>query len=316
MEAFNNTPFIGPMLTDGGLETELVYKHGLQLPHFAAFAILQDPKGTDIVLNYYRKFLDLAKQYSTGFVLEAPTWRANPDWAFKLGYSEKELEEINLNCIGLMNSLKDEYADSIDQIWVSGNIGPRADGYVVDESLMSAKEAENYHLGQIKSFKKADVDQVTAMTINYLDEALGIVQAAKKCGVPVVISFTTETDGKLPSGEKLQDVIEYIDLQTGFYPKYYMVNCAHPTHFVEQLGSPAKWSERIMGIRANASCKSHEELDNSEELDSGDREELSNWYVQLREILPNLAVYGGCCGTDHTHIEAICGKLLKHEAYG
>ncbi|TXN35841.1 homocysteine S-methyltransferase [Flagellimonas hymeniacidonis] len=310
MDFDKNVPFMGPMLTDGGLETELIFHHNIDLPHFAAFVTLNNIQHTNVVLNYYRRYLELARQYGTGFILESPTWRANYDWAYKLGYSTKELEAINIKSIAVLNTLKDAYKNKVNEILISGCVGPRFDGYSIIE-VMSAKEAKQYHIQQIEAFKKAGVDHVTGITVNYLAEGMGIVKAAKEKGLPVVISWTTEMDGRLPSGESLQEVIDTIDKETDYYPSYYMVNCAHPSHFVDQLKPKSNWRERIMGIRANASCKSHEELDNSNVLESGDKIELSNWYATLKEILPNLNVFGGCCGTDSSHIEAICSKLFK-----
>ena len=174
---------------------------------------------------------------------------------------------------------------------------------------MSAEEAEEYHSTQIKTFSETEADMVTAITMNYVEEAIGIAQAAKAFGMPVAISFTVETDGKLPTGQTLKDAIESVDEATGNYPAYFMINCAHPTHFESVLNSES-WTKRIRGIRANSSTKSHEELDESVELDEGNPSELGLQYQQLSGKLKNLNVLGGCCGTDHRHIEEICKTFL------
>jgi len=297
-----------PLLIDGGLETTLVYHHGIELNHFAAFELLGKEDTRELIMEYYGKYLDLARRYETGFILEAATWRANPDWGARLGYSQQELMTINRRAIQQLHVLKESYADTVDPILVSGGIGPRSDGYKVLDK-MDIDTATDYHFLQIEAFKKAGADMATALTLNYIDEGLGIAVAARKVGLPIVISFTVETDGNLPSGETLQEAIQTIDHGTDHYPMYYMVNCAHPSHFAHRLKEKSKWKERIMGIRANASHKSHAELDASTTLDAGDTKDLAIWYKTLQLRLPNLRVFGGCCGTDENHIEAICKQM-------
>ncbi len=292
-------------LTDGGLETTLIFHQGMELPLFAAFDLLKSEEGKQVLKKYYLHYLHIARQYKTGFVLEAPTWRANQDWGAKLGYSSASLDLVNKRAIELMEELRKEHGEANLPIVISGCLGPRGDGYV-PSNLMNAKEAQDYHTAQVKSFSETTADLVTAMTINYTAEAIGIVRAAQQYKMPVVISFTTETDGKLPNGETLQDAITQVDEVTDLYVAYYMINCAHPNHFKGVLQDGGQWLQRIKGIRANASMKSHAELDESDHLDAGDKQELARGYLTLKSLLPNLTVIGGCCGTDHTHLEKIC----------
>jgi S-methylmethionine-dependent homocysteine/selenocysteine methylase len=296
-------------LTDGGLETTLIYHRNIDLPHFAAFELMLREEGKQVLMDYYAPYLDLASAYRTGFILETPTWRANPEWADKLGYDQKNLDEINLSSIELMKGIRANWQGDKRQLLISGNIGPRGDGYVV-RNAMSADTARAYHLPQIACFASAGAQHVTAMTMSYSAEALGIVLAAREVGVPVVISFTVETNGELPSGERLQDAIESIDHLTDAYVSYYMINCAHPYHFNRVLNAPGSWKLRIRGIRANASDKSHAELDVSTTLDPGDKHLLAEEYGALNQVLPAMQVIGGCCGTDHTHLDAICKYLF------
>ena len=294
-------------LTDGGLETDLIFNKGIDLPHFAAFPLLECPEHRNTLRAYYHEYMDIAKKHKTGYILESPTWRANRDWAYKLGYTEKDLISVNKLAIDQMNILKKAYALDIETILISGQLGPRRDGYQI-QNKMAVDEAENYHGLQMSIFKNAQVDLVSAITMTYSNEALGITKAAIKQNLPVVLSFTVETDGHLPSGESLKDAIEKIDHETNSYPIYYMINCAHPTHFINEIKKPSNWKSRIKGIRANASCKSHEELDNSTELDIGDKIELGQLHKTLKTHLPDLAVYGGCCGTDASHVK----EIYKH----
>jgi S-methylmethionine-dependent homocysteine/selenocysteine methylase len=300
-------------LTDGGIETVLIFHEGLELPEFAAFDLLKDEDGTEALHRYYAPYATLARDQGVGFVLESPTWRANPDWAAAIGYSPEALAEMNRKAIALMAELRDEYETAEAPFVISGCVGPQSDGY--DPAVtMTASQAEDYHRTQIATFADTDADMVTAITMTYAEEAIGIVRAAKAVGLPVAISFTLETDGRLPSGQELGDAISQVDDETDGGPAYYMINCAHPTHFEHVLGSGEPWVERIRGLRANASTKSHAELDEAPELDEGDPADLGARYASLRARLPRLTVVGGCCGTDHRHVTEICSAWLAPAA--
>lgn len=300
-------------VTDGGLETTLVFHERRDLPCFAAFDLLKDDEGITTLRRYYERYLELALKHGLGAVLEAPTWRANADWAAKLGYDPVSLDDANRKAIGLMLELREAFETPATPMVISGNVGPRADGYRV-EAQMSATEAQRYHSRQIETFAGTDADFVSAFTINYTNEAVGIVNAAREAGMPIVVSFTVETDGRLPSGEVLGDAVKRTDGETGGHAAYYMLNCAHPTHFQGVLGNGDGWQHRIRGLRANASRLSHAELDECTELDRGNPDELGREHRALREQLPNLTVLGGCCGTDHRHIGAICHACTAAEA--
>jgi homocysteine S-methyltransferase len=299
-------------LTDGGLETDLIFKRNIDLPHFAAFPLLDDPALSHVLEDYYREYLDIAGQHHTGFILESPTWRANTDWGYKLGYDENELIRINQKAIAALKKLRESYVEAIEPIVISGQIGPRGDGYESDTN-MTSDEAGTYHSLQVKSFHEAGADMVSAITMTYTEEAIGISREAKRLKLPVVISFTVETDGRLPNGDHLKDAIRKVDLATGGYPLYYMINCAHPSHFFEVLEGDRDSVSRIKGIRANASCKSQAELNDSTELDSGDPEDLAQWHGKLIRLLPELRVFGGCCGTDASHVSSICRHLISEQ---
>ena len=295
-------------LMDGGIETTMVFHEKLDLPYFAAFHLLDKPEGEAAFQRYFHNHCKIAQKYKVGFILEAVTWRANSDWAKKLGYSKQALAEKVQKAIEMFKPFRIQYENKDTKIVFSGCIGPRGDGYVPSE-LMSVTEAEDYHSEQIVTLSKTDADMVTALTLNYVEEAIGLTCAAKSAGMPVVISFTVETDGKLPTGQSLKHAIEKVEEATDQAPAYYMINCAHPTHF-EHVLIDEPWSRRIRGLRANASTRSHAELDEAEELDEGNPSELGAQYHELRKNLSNLNVLGGCCGTDHRHIEAICNACL------
>jgi len=295
-------------LTDGGLETTLIFHEGIDLPEFASFVLLESEEGIEALRKYYRRYLDIAVDSGCGFVLEAPTWRANRDWGRQLGYDEEALSVVNERAIRLLQELRDEYGAKDIPIVVSGNIGPRGDGYVAG-NFMTVEEATAYHEFQVGIFETTGAQVVTAMTMTYPEEAAGIVLAANKRGLPSVIGFTTETDGRLPNGMPLEDAIEFVDRAAGGGPEYYMINCAHPDHFSGALADGARWSSRIRAVRANASRCSHAELDESTELDTGNPEEFGELHRLLRQRFPQLSVFGGCCGTDHRHVTAVRGAL-------
>ena len=297
-------------VTDGGLETTLIYHHGIRLRDFAAFELLRDAAGVSTLRAYYHTYARLAANYGMGLVLEAPTWRASRDWGSRLGYDAMSLDEVNRKAIRVLREVRQAFATRGARIVVSGNVGPRGDGYVADRR-MSAGEARDYHSAQVATFADTAADMIAAFTLNYADEAIGVVTAAKDHAMPVAVSFTVETDGRLPSGETLAHAIARTDAETDAHAAYYMINCAHPTHFTHVLEGGGAWTDRIRGIRANASAASHAELDASTTLDEGDPRKLASEYCALRDVLPGLSVVGGCCGTDHRHVKAICRSLWK-----
>ncbi|PDV88402.1 homocysteine methyltransferase [Rhizobium sp. H4] len=302
----------GTFITDGGMETTMIFQEGIALPHFAAFILLASEDGRQRMRNYYRRYLDIARRHGTGFVLDTATWRANPDWGQKLGYTAEALKAANEEAVELLVGLRSDYEPPEQPIVISGAIGPRGDGYKA--GLMSADEAEDYHAFQVAAFAGTEADMVSAFTLTNIDEAIGVARAAQSVNMPSAISFTLETDGRLVTGRSLQEAIETTDAATGGAPAYYMINCAHPSHFEGALDPGSAWVKRISGIRANASTMSHEQLDNSETLDAGDPEDLGRRYRKLLGRMPAVRVLGGCCGTDHRHVAAICEACLPQAA--
>ena len=278
----------------------------MDLPDFAAFPLLGTDDGRAALNRSYLPYIDIARRLGTGIVLDTPTWRASLDWGARLGYDAEALADVNSRAVAFVDQLAGAHPD-VPAVR-NGVIGPRGDGYVVGATV-SAHEAASYHALQARAFADGGAEMITAVTMTYSAEAVGIVRAAVNAGLPAVISFTVETDGRLPSGETLGAAIESVDNQTQGAPAYFMVNCAHPTHFTGVLDGA--WTERVRGLRANASKMSHAELDEAEQLDEGDIDELASDYTGLAVHLPGLAVIGGCCGTDHRHIDAAATALLS-----
>jgi homocysteine S-methyltransferase len=302
----------GTFLTDGGQLTTLIFHEGLDLPHLAVFTLLDSEAGRARLKRYYEAYLAIARRHGVGFVLSTPTWRANPDWADKLGYDTAALDAINKDSISFAKELRAGWEANCDSSQmpciINGSIGPRGDGYKA--GYMNADEAEAYHRVQIASFVESGADMATAFTLTNIDEAIGIARAAASKNLPCAISFTVETNGCLPRGETLQQAIETVDHATDGAPEYFMINCAHPAHFEQALDSRAGWVKRIYGIRANASTRSHAELDGAETLDAGDPQDLGQRYRSLRVAFPQMRIIGGCCGTDHRHVAAIAAACL------
>lgn len=301
-----NLPQLGSriFLTDGGMETTFIFHDGLELPCNAAFDLMRTREGRAHIENYYRRYIDMARSDGVGLILETPTWRASPDWGAKLGYGAEALAAVNRESVEMLAELRDRYETADTKLVVSGCVGPRGDGYDPGH-VMSADEAEAYHGCQIGVFADVGVDMVSAMTMTNAPETIGVAAAAAAAGVPSSISFTLETDGRLPTGQTLGEAIAEVDVATGRAPAYYMINCAHPTHFAETLADGGPWTSRLRGLRANASKRSHAELDESADLDAGDPVELGGQYRALRSAFPQITVVGGCCGTDHRHIHEI-----------
>lgn len=294
-------------LTDAGLETWLIFQKGIELREFAAFELLLNPEGRRLLDDYFNPFLAMAAKERKGLVLETPTWRASPDWGEKLGYTSKQIFDINRKAVKYLDAVR-RNSRHPEPVFVSGNLGPRGDGYDAG-AIMSVAEAQDYHTLQVDGLTHGRSELISALTMTNVPEAIGIVRAAGEADIPCVVSFTLETDGNLPSGQGLRDAIEEMDANSTSRPAYYMINCAHPDHFRHVLDAGADWTSRIKGLRANASRMSHAELDVAEELDDGDPLELGGLYRDLGSVLSDLRVVGGCCGTDHRHVEHMSAAM-------
>ncbi len=294
-------------LNDAGLETDLIFNKGIEIREFAAHTLLPDATGREALANYFHGFLNLANEVNAGFILDSPTWKAHMHWAKDLEATEKEIKQANLDSIAFIAEIRSDFVNNQHPIVLNGLVGPRGDAYAPDTRLAAA-EARDYHRQQLSWLAETEVDMVSALTFTQADEASGFVQAANELGLPCVVSFTVETDGKLPTGQSLSSAIEQVDENTDSYVAYFMVNCAHPEHFSSLLGDEP-WARRIKGIRCNASRLSHAELDECEVLDDGDPDELADQYLEILGKMPWLNVFGSCCGSDLRHVSKIAKRL-------
>ena len=295
-------------LTDGGLETTLIFHEEIALPKFAAFLLPADPTGRRHLERYYRKYINIAHRYECGFILESATWRASPDWAERLEVSARGLAELNSQAIDLLVDLRSMHETAGTPMVVAGCVGPRGDGYSPAVSLTEL-DAQVYHSVQIDTFRQTQADMISATNMTHTAEAIGIARAARAAKMPCSISFAVGTDGCLPTGQSLREAIHEVDDATGQMPAYYSISCVHPDHLMDVLSGGAGWLDRIGGIRASAFGLKRAVPDQSGAFDGDNPMELDHHYFQLRTRLRNLGVFGGCCGTDHRHIEEICKAL-------
>jgi homocysteine S-methyltransferase len=289
-------------VTDGGLETDLIFHRGVDLPEFAAYPLVRTDDGRALLREYYDGYARIAERAGRGLRLETPTWRANPDWGAKLGDDAAALADANRTAVELVREVAEQWADRVPDIVVSGNVGPRGDGYVAGD-VPDPDEAAAYHAPQLAAFAAAGADEAAVLTLTSAAEAIGVARAADAAGLPLMVAFTVETDGRLPDGTPLAEAVEQVDAAAA--PASYMVNCAHPAHVLPAFGSDGEWTDRIRGLRVNASRLTHAELDEAESLDEGDLTDLVPAHRTLEARLPALDVVGGCCGTDTRHVAAL-----------
>lgn len=296
-------------LADAGIETDLIFNHGIEIREFAAHTLLPDTKGREAMATYFRAFLSLAREAHAGFILDSQTWKAHMHWANALGADEADLHGANRDSIDFIAGLRAAFSDNAKPIVLNGIVGPRGNAYGSGAEVVAA-EAEQYHARQIGWLAETDVDMITATTFPHPEEAIGVVRAARVAELPVVVSFTVETDGKLPTGHSLQEAIEAVDIATNSAAAYFIVNCAHLDHFSHIL-EDAAWARRIHGLRCNASRLSHDELDQCEVLDDGDPAEFGGQYKTIAAAMPWLNIFGGCCGTDLRHVSEMVHALSR-----
>lgn len=289
-------------VTDGGLETDLLFHHGIDLPDFAAFPLLDDADGRRVLADYYRAYADVAARAGAGLLLETPTWRASTDWGERLGYDADATARVNRDAVGFLRRLAGDAAGEVAGVLVGGSVGPRGDGYTAGD--LDADAYADYHRHQVGAFAEAGADLATAYTLTTVAEAVGVVRAAQDADLPVAVSFTVETDGRLPDGTPLGEAVAALDAATGAGAAHLLVNCAHPDHVAPALDDGA-WQDRVAGLRVNSSRLSHAELDEADELDEGDLPDLTARTRALASALPAVRVVGGCCGTDARHVAAM-----------
>lgn len=293
-------------ISDGGMETDLIFHEGAEMPLFASFVLLDTAEGREMLRRYALSYFDLAQAANRGFMVGTPTWRANCSWGAKLGFDDAGIRDVNRRAVAFARDLRGAHPWR-DNILIEGVVGPAGDGYA-PEQLLTPAEAARLHSAQLEVFAEEGVDIASAFTITHPGEAIGILTRARELGLPFTLSFTVETDGRLPTGQDLDSALSEVEAATGGYARYYGINCAHPAHFSDKL--PSRWLNRIGVIRPNASRRSHAELDEAADLDDGDPREFGALCAEIARRLPGLRVIGGCCGSDIRHIQALIAATV------
>ena len=273
-------------LAGGNLESALVRDYHVDLTHNAAFELLYSREGRQIMKHYHELYLQLAERYQLTYILETPTWRANRDWIYRLGYKTDETAIVNRHAVQFIRET--EYANRCDVI-ISGSVGPRHDLFDPNNA-MSPDESATYHSEQLSTFALMDVDIITARALNDNDEAIGVVKACRSLGVPIVISFKVDDQGNLPSGEALGKAITHVDQETHNYTTYFTLNCIGTDTLQHLSDGAGSWKGRLQGIQT---------ITKSTYLD----------ITKIKEHFPNLKVLGGC-GFDFTTLDDLCRQFI------
>jgi S-methylmethionine-dependent homocysteine/selenocysteine methylase len=306
-------------LTPGGTETFLLFQQGFPLREGCAFEVFDDDAAwARLQDEYLRPILATAAAHGQGVLLDTLVWRAHPDFISLLGYRAEDLGRFNQLAVertrDVVASWRSRAGAADVPVLLTADVGPRGDGYQVADRELTPEAAHEYHRAQMEVLARAGVDLVCALTMTSVAEAIGVARAAREAGLPVIVSPTVETDGTLPDGTPLGELVRRVDDATGGLPLFYMVNCAHPAHVTPALEWARRvgegWLRRFKGIRANSSRKSHAELDNSPELDRGNPSELGDEVAQMQRDY-DLCVVGGCCGTDAEHVSAISAATAR-----
>jgi S-methylmethionine-dependent homocysteine/selenocysteine methylase len=295
-------------LTEGGQETEVMYKFGHDLPEFAMYPLLDRPAAMADLRGMYARYLDAAAEHGFAAMMSGLDYRASPDWGEKLGYSREALADALLQSMAFLREVAKPYVGQISEILYGGMLGPRGDAYSLNRTI-TADEAEAYHSFQLETLKRDGVDFATAVTFNNIPEAIGVARAAARIGLPLTVSFTLDSDHRLKSGPSLKETVETIDAETGeAMPDFYGINCSHPLEFEPAL-EPGAWIGRLRSLRPNASPKDKQDLCTLGHLEDGDPEELGEQMGALAKRYPHMDIWGGCCGTWDSHLKEIARNV-------
>lgn len=291
-------------LTEGGTETEILYKWGFELPEFAMFPLLDNPKADQVIRDIYRRYFDAAEKHQTGLLILGHDYRASPDWGAKLGYTTEGLADMQRRTIEFLDDVRREYVGRVSDVYIAGCIGPRGDAYGTGGDI-SEEEAEEYHSVQLTTLKSTQADMAIAVTFNNVPEAVGVIRAAHRIGIPIGVSLTLTTEGVLRSGPTLREAIEVIEEKTNGSAAWYGTNCSHPLEFASALADEGPWLERLRYIRPNAVKMEKVALCKLGHLEDGDPVELGEQMGEVASKFPSADILGGCCGTDERHLGEI-----------
>jgi homocysteine S-methyltransferase len=297
-------------LAEGGQETEIMYRHGHDLPEFAMYPLLENPEAVADLKQMYARVLDIAAECGFAAMICGLDYRASPDWGEKLGYSRSGLAEALEASIAFLRDVAEPYQGQIDRILIGGSIGPRGDAYSLNRTI-TADEAEDYHGFQLEVLQRVGVDFASAMTFNNVAEAIGVSRAAARVGLPLSMGFVLDNNHRLKSGASLREAVEAVDAEAGnAKPDFYGINCSHPLEFEPALES-GDWILRLRSLRPNASARDKMDLCKIGHLEEGDPVDLGHRMGALAKRLPHVDIFGGCCGTWDKHLCEIARNVIR-----
>ena len=294
-------------LTEGGIETEIMYKYGFELPHFAMFPLLDNPEALTAMKGIWQRSLRAAADNGFNAIMNGVDYRASPDWGALLGYTPDGLASMQMRAIDFLRDVARDFEQDIDTIIISGTIGPRGDAYSRNETI-TADVAEEYHSVQLATLKKAGVDMAWAMTFNNIPEAVGTIRAAENTGIPIAMGLSLDSSSRLNSGPSMAEAVPEIDAQTNSAAAFFGLNCSHPLEFEPALDG-GEWMKRLRSIRPNASPMDKIALCKIGHLEDGDPDELAQQMLDVARRMPHMDIFGGCCGTDERHLSKIAATV-------
>ncbi len=302
------------VITEGALLERLRRDQSVSLdPNIEHAGFIYDPYAGSVLEGLFRQYMDIGQKYDLPMIFCTPTWRANPERLAKAGIGM--VEQVNNDSFSFVDKIRKSYGEYSSKIFIGGLMGCKGDSYRPKEAL-EKNEATAFHRIQAKALADSGCDFLYAATQPAISEAVGIAAAMAECDVPYVISFLIMPDGKLLDGITLSEAIEQIDDKISPRPSFYMVNCVHPLVFKQALSKSFNETEnlrsRLIGLQANSSTKSPEELENLPYLDTTEPVEFSEYMLQLHKRF-GIKILGGCCGTDNRHIEEIARKLHDYQ---
>jgi S-methylmethionine-dependent homocysteine/selenocysteine methylase len=295
------------ILMEGAIGERLKREYGITFDNWVALAgLIYNTDSRQAMYNIFREYVTIAEKYDLPFIATTPTRRANKERVLQSGFNEKIIED-NV-CF-----LKQIKSTANIPMFVGGLMGCKGDAYKATE-VLSEEHAQEFHSWQANLFKDSGADFLYAGIMPALSEAIGMANAMENTGLPYIISFMIRNDGKLLDGTTIHNAILNIDKATVRKPICYMTNCVHPTVLRNALtcsfNETLLVKERFCGIQANTSSLSPEELDKSFDLKSSDSINLACDMMELYKYFTP-KIFGGCCGTDNTHIEEIA-KGIKN----
>lgn len=293
------------ILMEGALGERLKREYHLKIEDTVAMAsLISHSAGQAALRDLWMEYIAIAGKYALPFLATTPTRRANKERVAQAGCGSS----VILDNVSFLRRIQKE---SGIEMYVGGLMGCKGDAYT-GEGALSSHEARAFHQWQAELFREAGADFLYAGIMPVLGEAAGMAQAMAETGLPYIISFTIQRDGRLIDGTTITGAIEYIDSLSGPKPVCYMTNCVHPKIVYDALSQPFNRNEivksRFLGIQANTSPLSYAELDGSPDLISSEPEEFAEEMIKLRSI-SNMKLFGGCCGTDHRHMEQVALRL-------